>query len=114
MERLHRNLSEILRQLCKTFDRDWEDLLPFAVGRLRTLNMKVPGDRAPCKVVLGLKPVMPAALLARLPVTSIGVDDYVTGLVKNLRTVRDAVKRVQGEFAELDLARAGGRISGQI
>ena len=110
---MHRTLSEILRQLCNTFDKDWEDLLPSAVGRLRILNMKATGRRTAYEV-LGLKPTMPATLMARLPVTSSGVDEYAKGLVEGKRTVRGAVKRVQSESAEPDLARAGGRTSGQI
>ena len=66
---------DVLREQFDSFDKDGEDSLPFAVGLLRTLNMKALGGRTPHEVVLGLKPTMPATLMARLPFTSIEIDE---------------------------------------
>ena len=53
---------------------EWEEALPYAQMILRCVPMACLGGRSPYEVVTGLRPKMPAAMLTRLPVDEITVD----------------------------------------
>ena len=100
VERMHRTFTSIVRSICQTHEDDWEVFLPFAVGRLRTMEMASLGGRSPYEVVTGMKPVLPATIKAKLPVIGISVDDYTKQLVQYLEDSYAEVHRAQAKHAE--------------
>ena len=103
-----------MRAFCEAHDGDWELHLPFVVGRLRAMEMKALGGRSPYEVVTGLKPVLPATMKVKLPVVSVGVDEYVKGLVDALDNMHSEIQRIQRESSEQDLARAKGKATDEL
>ena len=69
------------------------------------------GGRCPYEVVTGLKPRLPTRLKEGLPVTAIGIDDYVKSLLEHMTEVYGAIERQTLSRIEEDEAALGGRLS---
>ena len=70
----------------------WVTYIPFVVGMLRTMKMASLGNRSPMMIVTGLDPKLPITLSAGLPVSEIGVDEYIVSLMRYLEDTYGAVR----------------------
>ena len=112
VERMHRKINDFMRAIFSWVideKRDnWVAYIPFVVGMLRTMKMASLGNRSPMMIVTGLDPKLPITIAHRLPVSEIGVDEYVLQLMKYLKKLVQCVTRAwnwlgkpRGRSAEL-------------
>ena len=72
----------------------------FCESILGTVPLASLGGRSPYEVVMGIKPRLPAALVAGQPVEPISIDEYVARLSRYFKETNSEVERVQREHAE--------------
>ena len=78
---------------------EWLERLPFVLGALRCMKMKVLGGHSPMEIVMGLQPQLPASLRAGIPVLMQDPDAYVTALLDYFKNAHQTVRDVQEELA---------------
>ena len=85
VERLHRKINDYMRGIfsgvADNQRTNWVAFVPFVVGHLRMMKMEALGGRSPMMVVTGLDPKPPVVLMGQLPVSEVGVDQYVAELI---------------------------------
>ena len=103
VERLHRKINDFMRAVFSWVKDErrgcWVAYIPFVVGMLRTMKMASLGNRSPMMIVTGLDPKLPITLSAGLPVSEIGVDEYILGLMRYLEDTYEAVRDKSLELA---------------
>ena len=78
---MHRTMKTIGKALMEDDGARWPDLIPYAQCALRILPLKALGGRCPYEVVTGIRPKLPAAMVATFPVQEASVDEYGEMLV---------------------------------
>jgi hypothetical protein len=104
----------VVRALVDGSPEDWEVKIPYAQCILRIVPMKVLGGRSPYEVVLGLKPKLPASLLAGVRVEAISVDEYVGRLVQYFEQTYQELKQKFQEECDRAEGRGPGRVSAKL
>ena len=109
LENLHRTMTAIIRQLVKENPKEWERMTPYAECIVRATPHEALMGRSPYQVVTGLNPKMPRAIMGDRPIITIGISDYVEGLLGYLRSCYESVRnklksiREENENQSLDL-----------
>ena len=114
VESMHKTLNQVVRGVIQDHPEDWEEALKFATFLLRSSPMECLGGRSPMEVVTGLRPRVPVAMTAGLPVSMRNVDDYVKDLVEHLKGVHQSVQRVKLESLEREEKKLEGRLSAEL
>ena len=107
---MHKTVNTVVKGLVQEYPEEWKEMLPFAECILRCSPMADLGNRSPYEVVTGLKPKMPAAMVAERDREFIPVTDYVIGLQQYMRDTYRTVQRLQLAAQE----RAEGTLSGHL
>ena len=79
-ESMHKTLNQVVRGVVQDHPEKWEEALTFATFILRSSPMECLEGRSPMEVVTGLRPRVPAAMTAGLPVSMRSIDAYVQDL----------------------------------
>ena len=109
VESLHKKVNATVRSLVDEHPEDYEERLPYTQGILRMTPLPSLNGRAPCEVVMGIRPVFPSVLMGEY-VPSLGVDEYIDKLLKYQNDAWNDCRRVAEEHAEeLEASEASGR-----
>ena len=109
IESLHKKVNATVRALVDEYPEDYEERLPYTQGILRMTPLPSLNGRAPCEVVMGIRPVFPSILMGEY-VPSLGVNEYVDKLLKYQNDAWNDCKRVAEEHAEeLQASESAGR-----
>jgi hypothetical protein len=114
VERMHRTMKTIGKALTEDDGARWPDLIPYAQCALRILPLKALGGRSPYEVVTGIRPKLPAAMVATFPVQEASVDEYGEMLIGYLRTTYARVKALMQDAAESAEQTVGGSLAREL